>query len=69
MNNMKVKVKLEIRRYVEEIYWIDEEVEIPEGTEDIEEYLQYGGVKYDEDNSQITIQEEEFKIEKLEVVE
>jgi hypothetical protein len=66
---MKVKVKLEIRRYVEEIYWIDEEVEIPEGTEDIEEYLQYGGVKYDEDNSQITIQEEEFKIEKLEVVE
>jgi hypothetical protein len=66
----KVRVKMEIRRYVEEIYWIDEEVEIPEGEEDIKDYLKDGIAidNFDLSNSQITVQDEEKKIEEIEDV-
>mgnify|MGYP003577575580 CR=1 FL=1 len=64
----RVRVKMEVRRYVEEIYWIDEEIEIPDGEENIEEYIKDGIYieSFDLSNSQITIQEEEKTIELIE---
>lgn len=62
---------MEVRQYVEEIYWIDEIIEIPEEEEhDIEDYIKNGKSVYDYDtsNSQKTVQDEEKTIELIEIV-